>query len=462
MEFAGKKVTVIGLGKSGISASRLLAVHGAKVSVSEAKETESLRQAAHALKDEGISVELGGHTKEMIRGRDLIVTSPGVPLTSPPLQWAKEEGISVIGEIELGYLFCKGNIIAVTGSNGKSTTVTLLGAILKEGGKRAFVCGNIGEAFCHVVSQMSREDWAVLEVSSFQLEQCRLFHPHIAVVLNISPNHLDRHPSFEEYRSAKRRIAHSQTANDYLLLNADDPFAVTLGKGYSVQKRYFSRTKKVEGVFLRRRDVFSSLHDKEERVCSLESLQIPGPHNEENALSAILAALLIGVKPEAIQKSLRIFKGLPHRIEWVGECGGVRFFNDSKSTTVSSTLRALETLPEPLLLIAGGREKNEDFHAFAESSLLRKVKRIFLIGEAKEKIGAAVSGKVATMAAKTLEEAVQFAYQNSRPGETILLSPMCTSFDMFHDFEERGDCFKRSVATLLKSEKSIAEKSHAR
>ena len=450
MELAGKKVTVLGLGKSGVAACRLLLSEGAKVFASEARKDAALQKIAQALRHGGISVELGGHTPKWVKGRDLIVTSPGVPLTSPPLQWAREERIPVWSEIELGYHFCKGKIIAVTGSNGKSTTVTLLGRILKEAKKRVFVCGNIGEPFCKVIPKIRSADWVVLEVSSFQLEQCHAFRPHIAVVLNVAPNHLDRHPSFEEYLLAKRRIAKSQTENDFLLLNADDPFARQLGKGLLVRTYYFSRTQKVTGVFMKEKEVFFSLHGVEEKVCTLRGLRISGSHNEENALSAILASLLVGVGSQPIQKTLLAFEGLPHRIEFIGEKGGIRFINDSKSTTVSSTLCALQTVPSPVLLIAGGREKNEDFSVLAKSPLLKKIKQIFLIGEAKVKIYRAVGKQVKTSFAVTLEEAVQFAYQSASGGDTVLLSPMCTSFDMFENFEERGDRFKETVQTLLK------------
>ena len=464
MELSGKKVVVLGLGKSGIAASRLLLSKGVKVSVSEARETASLQKSAKLLKREGIVVELGGHSRKQIEGQDLIVTSPGVPLDSSPLRWAREERIPIWSEIELGYHFCKGKIIAVTGSNGKSTTVTLLGKMLEAAKKKVFVCGNIGEAFCKVIPKIQKKDWIVLEVSSFQLEQCHAFRPHIAAVLNIAPNHLDRHTSFEEYLLAKRRIAKSQTENDFLLLNADDPFARNLGRGLSVRNYYFSRTEKVNGVFMKEKEVWFSLQGVEEKICTLRDLRVIGPHNEENALSAILAALLAGVGHQAIQKTLVSFEGLPHRIEFVGEKRGIRFVNDSKSTTVSSTLRALETIPSPIFLIAGGRGKNEDFSAFAKSPLLKKIKQIFLIGEEKLKIDAAVGKQVKTSFAVTLEEAVGLAYRNASAGETILLSPMCTSFDMFENFEERGDCFKESATAFLKGEKksAVAENAHAR
>ena len=447
MNFSGKKVTVIGLGKSGLSACRLLLTQGAEVFVSEAKDDPSLREAVQSLTREGVDVELGRHTQEWIKGKDLVVTSPGVLSSSPPLQWARSEKIPVLSEIELGYLLCKGKIIAVTGSNGKSTTVTLLGKMLEEEGKHVFVCGNIGEPFCDHVLKASQEDWVVLEVSSFQLEQCYSFRPHMAIFLNISANHLDRHPSLENYISAKSRIAQSQKGSDYLLLNADDPFTKDLGRDALSQKRYFSRVKKVAGVFTKGKEIFSSLNGKEEKIGTFEAFRLPGTHNEENALAAVLAALLAGVTPSAIQKTLASFEGLPHRIEFVGEIEGIRFVNDSKSTTVTSTLRAIEALPGPLLLIAGGREKNENFLAL-RNPLLKKVKRMILIGEAKEKIRSVVAGSVDTTFAATLEEAVALAYRESKAGETVLLSPMCTSFDMFRDFEERGDRFKQRVAML--------------
>lgn len=447
MNLSGKKVTVIGLGKSGLAACRLLLTQGAEVFVSEAKDDPSLRQGAESLVRSGVAVELGRHTREWVKGRDLVVTSPGVPSSSSPLRWAESEKIPVMSEIELGYLFCKGKIIAVTGSNGKSTTVTLLGKMFKEGGQRAFVCGNIGEPFCDHVLEVSQEDWVILEVSSFQLEQCYSFRPRIAILLNISANHLDRHPSLEHYISAKNRITQSQREEDFFLLNADDSLAKDLGKNVSSRKRYFSRTKKVEGVFTKGKEILSSLDGQEERIGTFETFRLPGSHNEENALAAVLATLLAGVAPSAIQKTLATFEGLPHRIEFVGEIEGVRFVNDSKSTTVASTLCAVEALPDPLLLIAGGREKNENFRAL-RNPLLKKVKRMILIGEAREKIRCAVAGWVETTFAATLEEAVELAYRESKAGETVLLSPMCTSFDMFRDFEERGDRFKQSVEAL--------------
>lgn len=446
MNVTGKKITVIGLGRSGIAASRLLLSQGAKVSVTEEKEDERRREIARSLEKEGISVELGGHTRKTVEGQAWIVTSPGVPPTSPPLQWAREEKIPILSEIELGYLFCKGKILAVTGSNGKTTTVSLIGKMFEAGEKRAFVCGNIGDPFCEALPSIREDDWVILEVSSFQLEFCQKFRPRIAVILNVLPNHLDRHASFEAYLSAKRRISQSQTKEDFLLLNADDPVARTFGDGNSIPHFYFSRKGKTKGIFLgNNKEAILSLPGKEERICTLEGLRLPGSHNEENALAAILSTFLAGVPPQAIQKALTTFEGLPHRIEFVGEWGGVRFVNDSKSTTISSTLCALETVPGTLLWIAGGREKNEDFGLLRKSPLLKKVRRLYLIGEAKEKIQKALSGEIEIVLSDSLEEAVRRSYQEARSGETVLLSPMCTSFDMFQDFEERGDCFKRNV-----------------
>lgn len=447
-DFSGKQVTVLGLGRSGIAAAILLKEAGAQVTVSETKEESDFRRLAESLERKGILVELGGHTPASLKGRDLIVTSPGVSPASRPFQWAKEEGIPVISEIELGTFFCPAEIIAVTGTNGKSTTVTLLGNILKAAGKRAHVCGNVGEAFCGVIPKIQKGDWVVLEVSSFQLETCYTFRPRIAVVLNLTSNHLDRHASFEAYLLAKRRIARSQTEKDFLLLNADDPFVRMFGKGLSVKSLFFSRSRPVEGSFLREGEFFVQWGGKEEWTASLRHLQLQGPHHEENALAAILASRLAGVSSEAIEEGLSGFRGLRHRLTLVGEKSGVQFFNDSKSTTVASTLRALETVPEPIFLIAGGRAKNEDFRTFAKSPLLKKVKRMFLIGESRDKILAAVSGKVPTFLAGTLEEAVTQAFQEAHPGETVLLSPMCASFDMFRDFEARGEYFERCVTSL--------------
>ncbi len=452
-DFRGKKVAVVGLGKSGLAACRLLRKKGAELFVSEAMENDSLRKEAEALRAEGVFVELGGHTRETIKGKDFVVMSPGVSPQAPPFQWAREEGIPVLSEIELGYLFCKGKIIAVTGSNGKSTTVSLIGKMLEEGGKRAWVCGNIGNPFCDFVEGISPEDWVVLEVSSFQLEECHRFRPHIAVVLNVSPNHLDRHPSLGDYITAKSRIFQSQGEDDYAILNAEDAVVRGFGKNRLSRRRSFSRIGKVEGVYLKHRDLFLREGEKEKKICTLENFRLPGAHNEENALAAVLAAHLAGVFPEAIQKALDTFEGLPHRLEYVTEIRGVRFVNDSKSTTVFSTLRALEACSSPIFLIVGGRGKNEDFHAF-KGPLLNKVKRFILIGEAKEKIRAVLT-KRQTFFSSTLEEAVRLAFQEAKEEETVLLSPMCASFDMFHDFEERGDFFKRIVGGLAEEHRCV-------
>jgi len=450
MNLSKKKVVVLGLGESGIGAAELLERQGAKVFVSEEKKTPALEKAARALRARGVTFELGIHTRKIIQESELAVLSPGIPLTHLPIQWIREAKVPCMSEIELAHHFCKGKIIAITGSNGKSTTTSLLGEILEKGRKKVFVCGNIGKAFSRIALDVEKEDWVVLEVSSFQLEQSQAFRPHISIILNILSNHLDRHSTFEDYVMMKRRIAYYQTSSDALILNQDDPFTRTIGKDLPVQKYYFSRKGKVKGVFLEGKDVLSTLGGNPEKVCSLERLKIPGPHNEENALSAVCAALLVKTDPSDIEKGLASFKGLSHRMEYVAEKGGIQFINDSKSTTVSSTLRALETLPGPIFLIAGGRDKKEDFNAFGKSTLLRKVARIYLFGEARGKIVKAVLGKAATVSVKTLDEAVARAYENAYSGVTILLSPMCTSFDMFPNFEVRGERFKKKVLGLIK------------
>jgi UDP-N-acetylmuramoylalanine--D-glutamate ligase len=395
-------------------------------------------------------VELGRHTEHWIRGRDLVVTSPGIPAGSPPLQWAKKDGIPILSEIELASFFCRGRIIAVTGSNGKSTTTSLLGMMFEKAKKRAWVCGNIGNAFSRVAAQVTSDDWVILEVSSFQLEYCRTFRPHLALILNVSPNHLDRHEGFEEYLLAKRRIARAQTEKDCLLLNADDPFVRHLGRNLLTQKYFFSRKEEVEGVILKGKGIYSTRVRPAERLCTLEGFNLPGFHNEENALAAVLAAHTAGVPNAANQKALVGFSGLPHRIESVGTWEEVRYINDSKSTTVSSALRALETFPAPIVRIAGGREKLEDFTNFSRTPLLKKVERMFRYGEAKEKILSSVAGRVAALPAGSFEEAVLLACHHARPGVTVLLSPMCTSFDCFRDFEERGERFKETIRAYFR------------
>lgn len=408
----GSSITIIGLARSGVACANLLYELGARVSVSEIKDSRLTRANLSQLKSGKIQAELGRHSREFIEGRDLVVISPGVPRDALPVKLARELNIPVIGEIELGWLLCPATVIAVTGTSGKTTVTTLIARILEKQGKTAFACGNIGRPFCGEIQKMRPGDFAVLEVSSFQLEATRDFKPKLAVVLNFSRNHLDRHSSMQEYLAAKKRIFANQDKSDYLILNAQDPEVKAMAKEAASQVVYFSGQ--------------------------------PGLNPNQAALLA--AGALLGIDKQLCLEVLRDFKGLEHRLEYVSEIKGVAFINDSKSTTAESTLWALENIERPVVLIAGGRDKGVDY-AVIRGLLEKKAKRVVLIGEAKEKIRQALGFKAVNDAA-TLEEAVGLAFSSARPGDCVLLSPMCSSFDMFRDYEERGSVFKKTVAQL--------------
>ncbi|MDP2942263.1 MAG: UDP-N-acetylmuramoyl-L-alanine--D-glutamate ligase [Candidatus Omnitrophota bacterium] len=430
-DFKDKKVTVVGLARSGMAAALLLKKKGAEVYATDCGDSAGLRKNAGSLRKKGIRVEIGVHTRGFVKGKDLIVISPGVPEDSPILKWAAEEKVPVIGEIELGYLCCEAPIVAVTGTNGKSTTATLIGKILKKGGKSAVVCGNIGNPFCGEISKVKKDSVVVLEVSSFQLETIRRFRPCVAVVLNISQNHFDRHPDLKSYIKAKSRIFENQKTSDWAVLNYDDPLVRGLRAKTKAKTIFFSRKKGIP-----------------EMVCRQEELKIKGGHNIENALASLCVASIFGVKPEAAREALMAFKGLEHRFEHVAEIGGVEFINDSKGTTVLATIMALESCDKPVILIAGGHDKGSDFRK-AGPAVGSKVKKLVLIGEAKDKIRKHLNGAVPAIEAGSMEDAVKKAYSEAEPGDCVLLSPMCASFDMFKNFEERGKVFKQAVKGLL-------------
>jgi len=430
--FKDKKVTVAGLARSGMAAAFLLKSRGAEVYATDCGNSGDLRKNAKSLRKKGIKVEIGAHTRGFVKGKDLMVISPGVPEDSPVFKWAAEERVLVIGEVELGYLCCEAPIVAVTGTNGKSTTTTLIGAILKKAGRKAVVCGNIGDPFCGEISKARKDSIVVLEVSSFQLESIRKFRPYISVVLNISQNHFDRHPDLRSYIGAKARIFANQKKSDWAVLNYDDPLVRGLKTKTKARKIFFSRKKGVPKM-----------------VCRKEELKIKGEHNIENVLACLCVASIFGVKSEAIRKALVAFKGLEHRFEHVADIGGIEFINDSKGTTVLATMMALESCDKPVILIAGGHDKGSDFRR-ARRLIASKVKKLVLIGEAKDKIRKHLAGAVPCIDAGSMRDAVEKAYSNADPGDCVLLSPMCASFDMFKNFEERGRVFKQAVKGLIR------------
>jgi UDP-N-acetylmuramoylalanine--D-glutamate ligase len=450
MDLKGKKVLVVGLGKSGLAAALFLRRRGALVTVSDVRSAEQLAKEIPALIEAGIMVESGGHGLLTFRRQDLIVVSPGVPLDTPELAQVKHFGLPVIGELELAARFLKGHTLAVTGSNGKTTTTTLLGEILKAGGLSTLVGGNIGLPVVALIDDSTEDTWSVLEVSSFQLETTVQFHPEIAVILNITPDHLDRHGSFENYCAAKERIFAAQTAEDFLVLNADnspceDAAARSVAKVY-----WFSVEHPVpQGAWLEQGTVvYRAAEDAPtEHVMPLRGIPLKGSHNIENVLAAVVAARLAGVPAEVIRHAVENFQAVEHRLEYVVTHNGVQFYNDSKATNVDATAKAIAAFSGGIHLILGGKDKNSDYTLL--SDLLReRVNAVYTIGSAAAKIESHLRGVVSIYSCETLDKAVASAAAAARPGEVVLLAPACSSFDQFENYEHRGKVFKQLVKDL--------------
>ncbi|NOX97795.1 MAG: UDP-N-acetylmuramoyl-L-alanine--D-glutamate ligase [Nitrospirae bacterium] len=452
MEVRGKKVTVVGLGKSGLAAAQLLIDRGAEVTVTDKFSGEAIGKRAGKLKERGIKIEVGQHGQEAIEGADLIVVSPGVPPDSLSFTIAREKGIPLIGELELGCYWCEAPIIAITGTNGKSTTVTLIGEMLRAGGRRVNVAGNIGNPFCGEVGKLSKDVLAVVEVSSFQLETIKDFKPFIAVILNVSADHLDRYDnSFSRYLKVKQRLLSNQGTKDFAVLNADDDNLCKDDSSHSkaeAETFFFSRKRQLrKGVFVEEGKIIFREGGKSQVILACDELGIKGTHNLENALAATAVALICKVDPRIIAQVLTQFSGLPHRSEFVDEIGGVKFINDSKGTNVGAVVRCLEGLKGQIILIAGGRDKGGDYSILREL-VEEKVKALILLGEVKDKIKKALAGTTSIKEVDSMEDAVRVSYSLAVKGETVLLSPACSSFDMFKDFEERGRVFKEAVGHL--------------
>ena len=443
MELQGKKVLVIGMGRAGTAAAKLLEIKEAKVSITDRREKEELRETFRELEGRGIRIETGGHPLELLEDRELIVASPGVSPNIPLLERAKEKIIPIIGELELASSFLKIPIVAVTGTNGKTTTTTLIGKILKEEGKRVAVAGNIGHPLSSCVN--GSYELIVTEVSSFQLERIKTFHPFISIMLNIAPDHLDRYRDLNEYMGAKKRIFLNQERSDFAVLNRDDSSCSTLST--EAKKIFFSREELEEGVYLKEEIIMANLSGRSQEVIHQEEIGIKGPHNLENALAAIATCLILKVKVDSIRRVLKEFKGIPHRMEFVGEIKGVRFINDSKATNVSAVMKSLASFTEPIILIAGGRDKGLDYSPL-RSLVEKRVKALILLGEAKEKIARTLSSCKKIKMVEDMKEAVNIAFGLAEEGEVVLLSPACSSYDMFQNFEERGEAFKEAVRKL--------------
>ena len=447
MDLNGKRALVVGLGKSGVASALFMKSHGARVTVSDTKSGDELRNEIPVLLDHGITVETGGHGDRTFRGQDLIVVSPGVPVDAPPLVQARSLGETVIGEIELAAQFLPGPIVAITGSNGKTTTTTLTGEILTASDIPTLVGGNIGTPAISLAERAKPDTVVVLEISSFQLETIQTFRPKIAVVLNVTPDHLDRHRTFEIYTDAKARIFENQQGSDFAVLNADDPTCVAMGARTRAQVFWFSRQKEVQqGAWVRDGNIVFRDSKGQREILQVSEIPLKGAHNLENVLAAVCTGMLMGCAPEKIRKAVRDFKAVEHRLEFVATIDGVDYYNDSKATNVDATIKALESFPANIHLILGGKDKGSDYTVL--NDLIRqRVKRIYTIGAAAAKIDSQVKG-AEVVHTETLENAIRKAHVAAQSGDIVLLAPACASFDQFKSYEHRGKLFKDIVRGL--------------
>jgi UDP-N-acetylmuramoylalanine--D-glutamate ligase len=448
MELDGKRVLVVGLGRSGVASALFLQSRGARVTVSDAKSEDQLREQIPTLLDAGIAVETGAHGERTFRNQDLIVVSPGVPVDAEPLVQARALGQPVIGEIELAFQFLNGPIVAITGSNGKTTTTTLVGEIIAACGFNTLVGGNIGTAAISLTEKATPETAIVLEVSSFQLETIRSFRPKVAVVLNVTPDHLDRHHTFKAYVDAKARIFENQQADDFAVLNADDPTCVELAERTRAQVFWFSREHEVEsGSFVRDGQIVFRGNGLAQTVLAVPEIPLKGSHNLENVLAAVCAGALMGCAPEKIRNAIVNFKAVEHRLEYVATIGGVEYYNDSKATNVDATMKALQSFPAKIHLILGGKDKGSDY-TMLNDLLRERVKSVYTIGAAAEKIQSHIKGTTQIVSSGTIQAAVKQASSIAQPGDVVLLAPACASFDQFQNYEHRGRVFKELVGQL--------------
>jgi UDP-N-acetylmuramoylalanine--D-glutamate ligase len=449
MNIQGKHFLVVGLGKSGLSVVRWLAKNGARVTVSEIKaESELDPEVLREIMELRARLEAGGHRKETFLTADEIIVSPGAPLDMGPITAAKERGIPVLGEMELACRLVDTPMVAVTGTNGKSTVTALVGAMLEEEGLTVFVGGNIGTPLIDYAAGEEKADYAVVEVSSFQLDTMTSFHPRVAVLLNISPDHLDRYTNYDAYVRSKLSIFQNQAADDWAVLNDDDPALARFmpPEGVAVL-RYGSGRGKNRGAYLEGKRVRASLPGDEMREFSFEQCPLRGEHNRENLMAAVLAGLALHVRPSAIQQTLDTFRGLPHRLAFVGRIRDVDFYDDSKATNVDAALRSVTSFNTPVVLIGGGRDKGGDYSPLVRAAKGR-VRKAVLLGESRFLMAKAFEGGIPYSMAGDMEDAVAQAFSYAMPNDVVLLAPACSSFDMFTDYAHRGRVFKDAVERL--------------
>lgn len=452
MQIKGKKVLVIGAAVTGVPVVKELSRLGAEIVLNDFKKVDELKEVIAEVEQLPIRLVAGGHPTKLAEDCDFAVISPGVPLDIPLVQKVKALGKEVISEIELAYRLTSTSIAAITGTNGKTTTTVLLGEIMKESGRKTFVTGNIGHAMILEVKDAGTEDIFVLEVSSFQLESTAAFKPKVSAILNITPDHLNRHKTMENYIDVKCRVFANQDAEDYTILNADNPETSKLTGRPKSKVLLFSRKKEVtEGAYIENNHIVIRVGNKKEIIIDKDKIYIPGSHNLENAMAAALMAYCMGVQPSVIADTLESFKGVEHRIEFVEEIEGVIYYNDSKGTNTDASIKAIEAMKRPTVIIAGGYDKGSEYDDFI-AAFGDVIKHMVLIGKTADKLEetAQKHGFTNTHKAKDLREAVKKCQELSQPGDCVLLSPACASWDMFSNFEERGRLFKEYVRELKK------------
>jgi UDP-N-acetylmuramoylalanine--D-glutamate ligase len=446
MDFKDKKILVVGLARTGAALCRFLVEHGAQVTVTDQAPPEDLAEFRREIRGLGVVEELGV-SQPRWQGHDAIVVSPGVPPELPWLEAAQAAGVPVLGELEVAAPFIRRRLLAVSGTNGKTTTITLLGEFLAASGQKPLVGGNIGTPVVSLLAQQEEADCLVLEVSSFQLDTASHFHPQAAALLNLTPDHLDRYPDYHAYIASKASLFQRQEAGDLQVLNADDPAVAVLNRGQS-RVYYFSAARPLTtGAWLNRDALKVRLAGGPEEIFPLAHIRLTGRHNLENVMAALLLALDAGADPEACRRVLASFRGLPHRLEWVADLDGVSYYDDSKGTNVGAVARSLAYFDRPVILIAGGRDKDSDF-SLLNNLIQSRVKALVLIGETRERLARVWQGLAPAYLAADMAAAVARARDLARPGEVVLLSPACASFDMYKDYAHRGRTFQKLVREL--------------
>lgn len=450
MDFKDKKVLVSGIAKSGISAAGLLKKLGADVTVQDAKTEDKLGDVTDELRSQGFNLYLGANPDAIIEDMDILVMSPGVPTDLPFVNKAREKNIPVIGEIELAYMFCKSPVIGITGTNGKTTTTTLAGDICKAYFENTFVVGNIGNPFADITFETKEDGVVVAELSSFQLETINEFKPKVSAVLNITPDHLNRHHTLENYIAAKERVFENQDESDFCILNYNDEITRKMADKTKADVIFFSLGGKItEGIYSDEKSIYINALGYSEKVVDIDELKILGGHNVENAMAAIGCCAAIGVPLDIIRKVLKEFTAVEHRIEYVRTINDIEFYNDSKGTNPDASIKAVEAMKRPICIIAGGYDKGSDFTEWIDT-FKGRVKFVAVIGAVKDKITATLdkAGFTNYKTADTFEEAIDLCYKNAVPGDCVLLSPACASWDMFKSYEQRGEIFKEYVKKL--------------